>query len=196
MPPKIPRSLECNGRLPPLPAHPPSPHPTPAAPHPPRRGKRRVPRFGTWRWCRRPPKPSTRTPCGKIPPKSPALCPCLTRSRAPSPGCCWRLQQRIRLTAPTVLAGVGGRVRRLPLSSTRLSSVAGRLVTTRLRRIVAPGARGRRAREQYVTAACGAPWLGSRTRPRTCPRRWTCPGCLRRLLSLIRSRSRLLASKR
>ena len=99
---------------------------TPAAPHPPRRGKRRVPRFGTWRWCRRPPKPSTRTPCGKIPPKSAAVCPCLTRSRAPSPGCCWRLQQRIRLTAPSVLAGVGGRVRRLPLSSRRLSSVAGR----------------------------------------------------------------------
>ena len=113
----IPPSLECNGRLAPLPAPPPLPHPTPAAPHPPRRGKRRVPRFGTWRWCRRPPKPSTRTPCGKIPPKSAAVCPCLTRSRGPSPGCCWRLQQRIRLTAAAVLAGVGGRVRRLPLSS-------------------------------------------------------------------------------
>ena len=37
----------------------------------------------------------------------------------------WRLQQRIRLTAPAVLAGVGGRVRRLPLSSRRLSSVTG-----------------------------------------------------------------------
>ena len=105
---------------------PPPPHPPPAAPHPPRRGKRRVPRFGTWRWCRRPPKPSTRTPCGKIPPKSQDLYPCLTRSRAPSPGGCWRLQQRIRLTAAAVLAGVGGRVRRLPLSSRRASSVAGR----------------------------------------------------------------------
>ena len=126
MPPEILRSLECNGRLPPPPAPLPSPHPTLAAPHPPRRGKRRVPRFGTWRWCRRPPKPSTRTPCGKIPPKSAAVCPCLTRSRAPSPGGCWRLQQRIRLTAAAVLAGVGGRVRRLPLASRRLSSVAGR----------------------------------------------------------------------
>ena len=41
----------------------------------------------------------------------------------------WRLQQRIRLTAPAVLAGAGGRVRRLPLSSRRASSVAGRPVT-------------------------------------------------------------------
>ena len=32
MPLKIPRSLECNGRLAPPPAPPPSPHPTPAAP--------------------------------------------------------------------------------------------------------------------------------------------------------------------
>ena len=126
MPLEIPRSLECNGRLPPPPAPPPPPHPTPAAPHPPGRGKRRGPRFGTWRWCRRPPKPSTRTPCGKIPPKSAAVCPCLTRLRAPSPGGCWRLQQRIRLTAAAVLAGVGGRVRRLPRSSRRPSSVAGR----------------------------------------------------------------------
>ena len=37
-----------------------------------------------------------------------------------------RLQQRIRLTAAAVLAGVGGRLRRLPLSSRRASSVAGR----------------------------------------------------------------------
>ena len=40
-----------------------------------------------------------------------------------------RLQQRIRLTAPGVLAGVSGRVKRLPLSSRRLSSVAGRPTT-------------------------------------------------------------------
>ena len=107
------------------PCRPPTPPPL-LAPHPPRRGRRRVPCSGARAWCRRPPKPSTRTPCGKIPPKSAAVCPCLTRSRAPSPGGCWRLQQRIRLTAAAVLAGVGGRVRRLPLSSRRLSSVARR----------------------------------------------------------------------
>ena len=46
LPPEILRSLECNSRLPPPPAPLPSPHPTPAAaPHPPRRGKRRVPRW-------------------------------------------------------------------------------------------------------------------------------------------------------
>ena len=44
----------------------------------------------------------------------------------PVPWLLLRLQQRIRLTAAVVLAGVGGRVRRLPLSSKRLSSVAGR----------------------------------------------------------------------
>ena len=84
--PKIPRSLECNGRLPPLPAPLPPPHPTPAAPHPPRRGRGRVPRSGGWACCRRPPTRSTMTPCGKIPPKSQELCPWLTRSR-PSPSC-------------------------------------------------------------------------------------------------------------
>ena len=44
----------------------------------------------------------------------------------PVPWLLLRLQQRIRLTAPAVLAGAGGRVRWLPLSSRRLSSVAGR----------------------------------------------------------------------
>ena len=44
----------------------------------------------------------------------------------PVPWLLRRLQQRIRLTAAAVLAGVGGRVRRLPLSPRRLSSVAGR----------------------------------------------------------------------